>query len=463
MFWPPKDERRLLGRFYLSGIISYAMSVILPFQFAYLYLVMEQPDWAVIPLLVASAVALVMEIPTGILSDRWSRKYSMIGGYGLSAFSWAAIPFAVSFDGPAQLIAVCICFSVDGLGEALVSGAEEAWAVDNVERHGRADLVDQFFARSYSFDSLGSIISGVFATLVVITTTVHPAMLDLFWYVTAGGQIAALFVVATIPEYRIREADEGLTAIGASILKNLRKIVRMRPLLLFSAVLIIASFADSITEDAFVISMLTKGLDARLLAPLGIIEDLIGLIIPLFAIALAQRMGLSRYLSTFLIVPVFAVMVLFFYPALWVVVALVLVLDTCAILWDPVAEAHFQKLISSTHRAALSSTINQLSSLAELAGLGVFALILGQNREVLLTATPDLVDAFTGQVQQINDLPSGVLGLSVPDLAIVVFVFAGLLALPFLLAMPREKPANTRDAQAVMPQRAAVHRGRKRR
>jgi len=461
MFWPPKDERLLLGRFYLSGVVSYAMSVILPFQFAYLYLVMEQPDWAVLPLLIASALALVAEIPTGILSDRWSRKYSMIGGYGLSAASWAAIPFAVSFEGPSQLIAVSICFSFDGLGEALVSGAEEAWAVDNVEHHGRRDLVDQFFARSYSFDSLGSLISGVFATLAIISMTIDARTLDLFWYVTAGGQIAALIIIASIPEHRAPAAPKTPDkAAQTTILANFRGIVRMRPLLLFSAVLIIASFADSITEDAFVISLLTKGLDARLLAPLGIVEDVIGLIVPLFAIALAHRMGLPRFLSTFLIVPALAACALFFYPALWVVIGLILILDTCAVLWDPVAEAHFQKLIPSAHRAALSSTINQLSSLAELAGLGVFALILGQNRQILQDATPDLVDAFSGQVQQISDVHSGVLGLSVPDLAIVVFVFAGLLALPFLAAMLRDPAPKLRKAK--VPRRAGRKRPKRR-
>lgn len=432
MFWPPKDERRLLGRFYLSGCLGYGLSIILPFQFAYLYMVMERPDWAVIPLLLSSAAALVLEIPTGILSDRWSRKKSTLLGYGLSGVSWIFIPFAVSLEGPAQLTAVSACFVVDGIGAAMASGAEEAWAVDNVRAEKRPDLVDQFFARSYSFDSLGSIIAGVSAFLIVISTTVDQPMLDMFWYVTAAGQMLALAIAATIPEHRAPAAPADPAGLYKTLVREIRRIVRMRPFLLFAVVLIVASFADSITEDAFVISMLTKGLDARALAPLGIFEDIIGLTVPLFAIALARRMGLSLYLSTFLIIPAAAVLVLFFQPALWVVVALCLLLDTCAVLWDPVAEAHFHKLIPSDHRATLSSAVNQLCALAELAGIGIFALILGSHSEVLEEATPDIVDAFSGQYKPITDVTSGILGLPVPDLAIVIFVLAGLIAIPFL-------------------------------
>ncbi|MHA6265192.1 MFS transporter [Arenibacterium sp. CAU 1754] len=451
MLWPPNDERQLLGRFYLSGVLGYAFSIILPFQFAYLYLMMEQPEWAVAPILVSSAVALAMEIPTGILSDRWSRKKSTIGGYAMSAVSWMFIPFAVSLKGEAQLAAVCICFAFDGLGAALVSGAQEAWAVDNVSYKNRKDLIDEYFTRSYSFDSLGSIIAGGFATLIVVSTTVDRPMLDLFWYVTAAGQIAALGVMASVPEWRERSADERPGLAFKAIFQQLRKIARMRPFLLFSMVLVVASFADSITEDAFVISMLSKGLDARMLAPLGIVEDIIGLAIPLFAVTLVRRVGVQAYLSTFLIVPAFAVAILFFDPSLWAVVALCLVLDICAVLWDPVAEAYFHKIIGSGQRATLSSAVNQIGGLAELAGIGIFAVLLVQHSEALKDAAPDLLDAFSGQAQPLREVPSGILGLSVPDLAIVGFVFAGLLAIPFLRASIQRASRDAVDTERAHP------------
>ena len=50
--WPDKEERALVGRFYISGVLSEALNVIVPFEFMYLYLLMKRPEWAVIPLMV---------------------------------------------------------------------------------------------------------------------------------------------------------------------------------------------------------------------------------------------------------------------------------------------------------------------------------------------------------------------------------------------------------------------------
>ncbi|MCP6497806.1 hypothetical protein NL476_27985, partial [Klebsiella pneumoniae] len=78
IFWPGPDERRLLSRFYLSDGLSRALYLVYPFEFAYLYLVMDRPEWAVLPLMAMSATSLVMQLPTGALADRWGRKLSVL-------------------------------------------------------------------------------------------------------------------------------------------------------------------------------------------------------------------------------------------------------------------------------------------------------------------------------------------------------------------------------------------------
>jgi MFS family permease len=92
LVWPQRDERRLLGRFYLAGGIGELFDVIWPFQFAYLFMVMERPEWAVIPLLVESATALLAEIPTGAFADRFGRRRAVILGDVLSAAGLLLVP-----------------------------------------------------------------------------------------------------------------------------------------------------------------------------------------------------------------------------------------------------------------------------------------------------------------------------------------------------------------------------------
>lgn len=459
MLWPDAEERRLLGRFYLSGALGYGLALITPFQFAYLYLVMDQPAWAVIPLVVANAVSLVMEIPTGLISDRWSRKKCVLLGYGLSAAAWAAIPFAAGQEGTAQLVAICACFALDGLGDAFASGSEESWVVDNLASEGRDDLVGQFFARTYSFEALGSVIAGLAAFLIVLSVPVSSGLLNLLWLTTAAGQILALVVVWPLPERRAPPGAAPFTANAGTLLIGLRALVRNRALLFFLAVLVIASLSDSAPEDAFVISMLTKGLDARALAPLTIVEDLIGLAAPVFAVALARRMGTRRFLATFLALPALAVLALVMNPALWVVVTLCLVLDACAMLWDPIAEAHLQRLFTSANRATMTSVANQLTSAANMVGLAVFGMMLGDTRTALDEATPDLATAFSGEPSQAIHLPAVALGLSVPDLAIVTFVWLGILAAPLLIISFRRRSAKPEVARRpAIPVRRRIRR-----
>lgn len=62
--WPDSTERSILGRFYLASGVSETLNVIYPFQFVYLYLVLDHPEWAPVPLLLESTAYLLFEIPS---------------------------------------------------------------------------------------------------------------------------------------------------------------------------------------------------------------------------------------------------------------------------------------------------------------------------------------------------------------------------------------------------------------
>jgi len=436
-YWPDRAERQLVGRFYLAEGFSEVFNVVFPFRFIYLYMVMEHPEWAVVPLFVESATVLLMEIPTGAVADRWGRKLSVISGGVLYAVSLLFIPFAVSQSGTMQLWAVCASFAVGGLGQTLISGAEEAWVVDNLASAGRHDLIDRYFARIRSFASFGGVGAGCLALIILLSANITRPILDGLWYLAALGFLAAVAMAATIPERRPAQEDllEPVQGPGllSQLLQGFRVIGRTRALAMLAIAIVIAAFSGSIADEAFDISMVTKGLDARALAPLGILTDLIGIVAPLVGVVLARRFGASRVLVAFLILPATLVFVFFIAPPLWAIVGVYLLLAFFDDVWDPVAEANLQRLIPSSSRATAGSTVNQVSGLANLGGIGLFALLLGEHSEALREATPDLIAAFSGGVVSHPHVPTGLFGLPVPDLVIVVFVLSGVLAIPFLL------------------------------
>ena len=435
-FWPDKSERELLGFFYLAEGISEILNVVFIFRFIYLYMVLEKPEWAVITFFVEATVVLLMEIPTGVVADRWGRKASVISGGIMYAFSLILIPYAVSHSGVSQLWAVSLCFALAGLGQTLVSGAEEAWVVDNLNSANRKDLIDRYFGRVRSFAAFGGVGAGLLAVLIMFTADVTQSTLDLLWYLAAFGILVTIAIVLRIPEYRppqiteVNEFDE--KTFFNRITHGFHIIFRSSHLTLLTIAIVIATFSGSIADEAFDISMVTKGLDVRSLAVLGILTDLIGVIAPLVGVVIARRFGASQVLIVFLILPAVLVCVFFFDPSLWMVLLIYALLAFFDYVWDPVANAKLHSMIPSASRATIGSTVNQLSGMASIGGLGLFALLLGEHSEALRSATPDLVEAFSGGVNTHMHVPTGFLGVPIPDLIIILFVITGLSAIPFL-------------------------------
>lgn len=223
----------------------------------------------------------------------------------------------------------------------------------------------------------------------------------------------------------------------------MRAIGRSRSLLYFVIALVIASFPESVADDAFDMSLITKGMDARGLAPLGILDNLIGISAPLVGLALLRRFGATPLLSLFLVVPAVAVSVLYLAPKLWIVVVLNILLDFIDRIWDPLAEARLQRLINSDAWATVSSIVSYAGGLMELLGIAVLAVLLGEHSEQLSEIVPDLVTAFSGGAPYGVEAPLTRFGLAVPDLAIVVLIGSGLLALPFVLLSARHRASRS--------------------
>jgi MFS family permease len=436
--WPPAAERALLGRFYIAEVFTEALNVVFPFQFVYLYLVMDRPEWAVLPLIASSAAVLAMEIPTGVVADRWGRKRSVIAGGLMTAFAWASIPLSVSLQGAAQLLGGCGAFLVAGIGRTMVSGAQEAWVVDNLVAAARRDLVDSYFARARSFASLGGIAAGCLATLILFTSAVDRSLLDTLWYIAALGLLLAVYVAKSIPERRpAAPASEPPLPFFQQTVAGVRTVLRVRPLFLLMTAVVIATFSGSVVDEAFDMSLVTKGMDARALAPLGILDDVIGMLAPLASVFIARALGATRAMALLLAGSAASVGFFFLNDSLWLVVTLFIVLDILDDIWDPIADTRLQALIPSQSRATISSLVNQLKELATMLGLLAFALLLGRQSDLLRNLAPSLIEAFSGGVAEPARMPAPIWGLQVPDFAIVAFVLSGLLAVPFIVASRR--------------------------
>lgn len=439
--WPRADERALVGRFYGALALSEVLYVVAPFEFAYLFLVLERPYWAVGVTVAGIIASMLAAIPGGVFADRHSRKTTVLVGGVLAAAGLTSVPFSVTATGTAQLMAVCASFIVAGAGQSLISAAAEAWIVDNLMAAGRPDLTQTFFARMSSVSALGAAIAGSLG-LVLLLRVVNRTVLDLLWYMAGMGFLTAVVMAARIPERRPhRRPDHDERSAWMRMRSALEAFGKRRALLMIAGAIILGMASGRATQEAFSVSLITKQFDARWFAPLSVVDSLMGALGPVLGLFVARRLGASRMLVITLGLEVAALAILFVRTDVAAIVALYILLDLLDDAWDPVALARLQALTPSAHRATIVAMVYQLGAAAQLLAVGAFGLMLSGHRAEIEEATPDLLEAFSGKASHAPALPAVWLGLSVPDLAIVLFIALSGLAIPMLLVRDRAEDA----------------------
>lgn len=105
----------------------------------------------------------VLEIPTGVLSDKIGRKKTLLLSYTfyISAgllWAWASVHDQISW-------LFCGSF-LYGISNALLSGTDRALIYETMEELGEENNFDQFFSKSWMYRFLGYTFGSLFAALV---------------------------------------------------------------------------------------------------------------------------------------------------------------------------------------------------------------------------------------------------------------------------------------------------------
>lgn len=121
---------------------------------------------------VAEGVAFVAEIPTGVLADNWSRKWSVCLSYALMGLAMALMPLSANFG-------VMLCWQVLwALGEVMESGATTAWVSDELGRD-----VDDLIVANAKWRQLGLMVG-------------LPVVMLLGWWSVVGSMVVLGVIVA---------------------------------------------------------------------------------------------------------------------------------------------------------------------------------------------------------------------------------------------------------------------------
>ena len=127
---------------------------------------------------------LLLEIPTGIVADRYGRKTSLFCGSILSAISFFIFGMFTGF--PLYVVAEIVC----GLGLSLISGADRALLYDLLVKHNSADQATSVFSRFDGWATAGRLVAFPLGSLLVSS--------GLLPYKTALGAVFVLSGIAVL-------------------------------------------------------------------------------------------------------------------------------------------------------------------------------------------------------------------------------------------------------------------------
>lgn len=366
-----KDEFRLLWVFYLSSLLQGLSVVIMPFMIVYF----RELGFSFFQIaLLTSAFALGMfffEVPTGAFADGWSRKYSVILGFFLTAICVALISLFTSF------FPIFILWFLAGMGMTFVSGAEESWVVDNLNYYNRKDLHHEFFVKWNSLAAFGFIFSSLIGAILVKNYSI-----SILWVIFGFGFLLVGLILSVFGKemYKPKKLRlfESIKQTFHNSKKGFKFVVKHRTvfLLILGAVFTALMF---FAEDGWQPFLVKLSLPTH---ALGFVYSLIGvaLVISPFLSKLLVKMKVKNAVSIIIFIKMLILLAVFFLvPPLYLIGAGIFILAFgFRGLIDPLLQTYLHKFIPKNIRA----TVVSVKSMVLAVSFALFALIAGALMDV---------------------------------------------------------------------------------
>lgn len=366
-----KNELKNLWPFYAHSLVFNLSKVIMPFYV--LYFLGIGFSFFQIALIgsIRSVVGIVFEVPTGVIADKYGRKFSVISGYLLKTVSLFLVPFFRDFG------IIAAVFALDALFETFISGADRAWAVDLTEKQD-SSLVDQYFLKSRFFRNIGMVAAPIIAGYIASRFG-----MKFLWPVFAVGCL-----IATIFLFFGKEIKEAKDKISSSVKEKVndfwldsKTAIKFAfghgilPLLLSG--IFIFYFIDEITSLIWTPYLQKTGINLQAIGFLFSAISVVGIFVPIIAGVLLKR---GSKFSILLFCGLCYSALLFVVGSFGskILAGLIFVLfSSVDEIFLPLEEALMNNFIESKNRAAVLSVKSMVESLSSIIGAPVAGFVLG--------------------------------------------------------------------------------------
>jgi len=152
--------------------------------------------------IIYAVTIIILEIPTGILADKWSRKNLLVIGALLACIELILIIFAHTFW------QFGIAIFIAGISKSLVSGSENALLYDSLKHHSKEHEYEKVLGRLKVFDYTSSIIAGLCGGFLSIKFS-----FEFHYWISLVSMSIALLLTLFIKETALHTQNENKTRI----------------------------------------------------------------------------------------------------------------------------------------------------------------------------------------------------------------------------------------------------------
>jgi len=298
--------------------------------------------------IVWSLTALVFEVPTGYLADRFGRKNTLLLGTILLLLSWAATFFGYGF------LSFVIIFVLMSASFACFSGTEEAILYDSLKEVGDEGEMTKHNGRLHSAQHLFNIF--IPAIGAWIARDLNESQFMFLVAINILSTIVGLVFLAYLVEPK---HVKSVTDYEKGIFRESLETIRHEPFLLRAAMnkllIFIASF---ITWRAYQPFLSDKGLSIFWLGVFYVLLHGIIFIMHQNIGSIEKRLGTTRVLHWSVIFMIIGLLGIFITNQLWLIFIFILIPLIFEVIREPIFAHAMNQRINSRSRATTLSNLN---------------------------------------------------------------------------------------------------------
>lgn len=183
-----------------------------------------------------AAVILLTEIPSGIISDKWSRK----GTQQVAVFFKFLCPVVAYFSNSFLTYTIAICLW--GVYMALASGVGQSLIYDTlIEEKANTDNYEKYFGRREIITSAGLIGGSLASSLVVFLTD----SIRLTYLLSAPFMLIGLFILHFYKEPKLHKVNQAST-ISKLTVQTFSELFKQPQIYLLIGIMVLASSTETV-------------------------------------------------------------------------------------------------------------------------------------------------------------------------------------------------------------------------